>query len=306
MDSPFFSIVIPAYNRAKLVGRAIDSCLGQDLRDFEVVVVDDGSTDGTPEAVRRYADPRVRLVTHKVNRGVCPARNTGVDASRGEWIVFLDSDDELLPGALTVIHRRTDEMGPEIHRIVFMCRLDTGRGSVEPPLRDEYWDYEGYIRWAEGVKGPGDTLNIIRRTAFDTVRYPEGRSLETHFHLEFARNFSTRACSEEIGIVHSDANNRSLNITIDKLLAEAPDNAIALAGLLSRHGWALREWGPSMFFKCNQGAATFHFLAGLKLEGLRFAAHCLKLRPFSPKILAVTAFGVLGPRPLAWLKSKIS
>src|SRR5579862_3104859 len=94
---PFFSIVIPAYNRSVEIVRAVDSCLRQDFSDFEIVVVDDRSTDHTAEVVRRYNDVRINLICHAANRGVCPARNTGVSHANGQWIIFLDSDDELLP-----------------------------------------------------------------------------------------------------------------------------------------------------------------------------------------------------------------
>ena len=70
---PHFSIVMPAFNRRVAVRRAIESCLAQDFPSFEVLVVDDGSSDGTGEAVSSYSDPRVRLIRHQTNRGVCPA-----------------------------------------------------------------------------------------------------------------------------------------------------------------------------------------------------------------------------------------
>src|ERR1039458_5800762 len=97
---PYFSIVIPVFNREQEVQRALSSCLVQDFQAFEVVVVDDASTDNSATVVEGLQDQRVRLIRHAKNRGVCPARNTGVQAAAGEWIVFLDSDDELLPGCL--------------------------------------------------------------------------------------------------------------------------------------------------------------------------------------------------------------
>jgi glycosyltransferase involved in cell wall biosynthesis len=100
MTEPRVSVVIPAYERADVVGRAIDSALAQTVTDIEVVVVDDGSTDDTAAAVDGYEDERVRLLVHETNRGVSAARNTGVDAATGEYVAFLDSDDEWLPRKL--------------------------------------------------------------------------------------------------------------------------------------------------------------------------------------------------------------
>ena len=95
---PFFSIIIPVYNRYHLVRRAIDSVLGQTFRDHEIIVVDDGSTDETPRIEEEYRG-RIRYI-RQGNRGVSAARNTGIDASRSARIAFLDSDDRWLPAKL--------------------------------------------------------------------------------------------------------------------------------------------------------------------------------------------------------------
>jgi glycosyltransferase involved in cell wall biosynthesis len=98
--TPPVSVVIPAYNRAATIGAAIDSVLRQTWGDFELVVVDDGSTDGTLEAARRIADPRLRVIAAPRNLGAAGARNLGVAEARGTWIAFQDSDDEWLPEKL--------------------------------------------------------------------------------------------------------------------------------------------------------------------------------------------------------------
>ena len=98
--SPSVSIVIPAYNRADSIVAAIESVLRQTWTDFELIVVDDGSTDGTVAAARRIDDPRLRLTEGRVNRGAAAARNLGAAEARGGWIAFQDSDDEWLPEKL--------------------------------------------------------------------------------------------------------------------------------------------------------------------------------------------------------------
>ena len=97
---PPVSVVIPAYNRAPTIGAAIDSVLRQTFTDFELVVVDDGSTDGTLTAARAIADPRLRVIAAPQNMGAAGARNLGVAEARGTWIAFQDSDDEWLPEKL--------------------------------------------------------------------------------------------------------------------------------------------------------------------------------------------------------------
>jgi glycosyltransferase involved in cell wall biosynthesis len=98
--APPVSVIIPAYNRAATIAAAIESVLRQTWSNFELIVVDDGSTDGTLEAAAAIRDPRVRLVANPRNTGAAGARNTGVAEARAPWVAFQDSDDEWLPRKL--------------------------------------------------------------------------------------------------------------------------------------------------------------------------------------------------------------
>jgi glycosyltransferase involved in cell wall biosynthesis len=98
--APQVSVVIPAYNRAATIAAAIESVLRQTWGDFELIVVDDASTDGTRAAAAEVQDPRVRLIANPRNMGAAAARNAGVAEARGTWVAFQDSDDEWLPGKL--------------------------------------------------------------------------------------------------------------------------------------------------------------------------------------------------------------
>ena len=104
MSGPAFSVIIPAYNEAELVGSAIHSVLRQSREDWEMIVVDDGSTDDTTEAVRSFEreDPRINLL-RKPNEGLSAARNTGIEAAAGRYLSFLDSDDLWLPRYLAAM-----------------------------------------------------------------------------------------------------------------------------------------------------------------------------------------------------------
>jgi len=97
---PRISVVIPVYNRERYIGAAIASVLAQTFGDFELLVIDDGSTDGTGDVVRSFHDQRIRLLRHGANQGIARARNAGVDAARGDYLAFLDSDDVALPERL--------------------------------------------------------------------------------------------------------------------------------------------------------------------------------------------------------------
>ena len=92
------SVIIPTYNRARLLPRCLDSALSQELQPLEIILVDDGSTDSTRDLVRRDY-PGVKLIS-QANQGVSAARNAGIRAAAGDWLAFLDSDDAWLPGKL--------------------------------------------------------------------------------------------------------------------------------------------------------------------------------------------------------------
>ena len=97
---PKVSVIIPSYNHADFVESAINSVLNQSLQDFEIIVTDDGSTDGTADLVSGINDPRIDLVRFEDNRGACVAANECIKRSAGEFIAMLSSDDEFLPNKL--------------------------------------------------------------------------------------------------------------------------------------------------------------------------------------------------------------
>ncbi|MCB9988480.1 MAG: glycosyltransferase [Rhodospirillales bacterium] len=102
MTRPLVSIVMPAYNAAQTIEQSVASVRAQDYEDWQLVIVDDGSTDDTVETVKKLADQDHRIhYIHQSNRGVSRARNTGIEQAEGEWIVFLDSDDTIHPRYLT-------------------------------------------------------------------------------------------------------------------------------------------------------------------------------------------------------------
>jgi glycosyltransferase involved in cell wall biosynthesis len=102
MKAPFVSIIIPTYNRSAYIARAVTCIQNQSFSDFEIIVVDDDSKDNTAEIVNglSFQDPRIRWIKHSINKGAQASRNTGIKSARGEWIGFLDSDDEWLPSSL--------------------------------------------------------------------------------------------------------------------------------------------------------------------------------------------------------------
>ena len=96
MNNPQISVIVPVYNAEKWLRRCVDSILAQTFTDFELLLIDDGSTDGSPAICDEYAqrDSRIKVFYQK-NSGVSAARNSGLDHARGEWILFVDADDYL-------------------------------------------------------------------------------------------------------------------------------------------------------------------------------------------------------------------
>ena len=101
MDKNRLSIIIPVYNAEEYLDRCLESVVDQSFTSYEVILVDDGSSDSSPLICDRYSatDPRFRTI-HKANGGVSSARNAGLNLAKGEYVMFVDSDDALLPDAL--------------------------------------------------------------------------------------------------------------------------------------------------------------------------------------------------------------
>src|SRR6478735_4704643 len=107
---PRLTLIVPAYNVQGYIGECLDSVLGQDFTDIEVIGVDDCSPDGSGAILDSYAarDSRLRVLHLTENVGLGRARNAGLDAATGDYVLFLDSDDTLAPGSLTAVAARLD------------------------------------------------------------------------------------------------------------------------------------------------------------------------------------------------------
>jgi len=108
MKKPLVSIMMPAYNAGKYIRRAIESVLAQTYENWELIIIDDCSTDNTYEIAASYKDPRIRILRHEQNMGVGSSRNDALSASRGQWVAVLDADDEWLPQRLERLIKETD------------------------------------------------------------------------------------------------------------------------------------------------------------------------------------------------------
>lgn len=170
-DKPFISVVIPLYNKEKSIAQSLQSVLNQSYTDFEIVVVDDGSTDKSVEIVEGIEDARLKIFKQP-NAGPSKARNTGVGHASGEWIVFLDADDELLPNALSIFkgiiveHQDVD---------IIDCNRYVRMGTQE---KLGYHPLEGYIKnpfkkCFYRLVSPGEGRAAFRKTLLQKHPYNE-------------------------------------------------------------------------------------------------------------------------------------
>lgn len=182
--SPFFSIIVPVYNKERYITRCLDSVIKQTYTDFECILVDDGSTDDSNTICRGYFEASNRfLMIEKENGGLSDARNYGVKHAKGEYVLFLDADDMLHPEALERCNQEIVNSCPDI--VMFkMCT--TEKSAV---FESEMNEVTGYLinenewlgRLFKTETGWSVCNKAYRRTIFDEIKFPVGRLFEDQF-----------------------------------------------------------------------------------------------------------------------------
>lgn len=134
------SVILPTYNRRHCISRMIDSILRQDFENYELIVIDDGSTDGTAEMLKkRYSHTDIQVISQEKNKGVSSARNLGISLARGEYITFVDSDDCLLDGFFRDIYESILKYRADAYVYAGFSKKGDRFSSV--PLFWENWEY---------------------------------------------------------------------------------------------------------------------------------------------------------------------
>lgn len=186
---PLISVIVPAYNAEKTIQRAVRSVLTQTYPNVELVVVDDGSTDGTGALLDTLAatEPRLRIL-HQSNGGVCVARNAGLNAAKGERICFLDADDELTEKALQTLSETMEETRSDI--VAGTCeRVRSDESSFEKyALPGEHWTWQALEPLEHSLADHPATYSVwgklYRREVLGDTRFVEGRRIhEDSFFL---------------------------------------------------------------------------------------------------------------------------
>lgn len=178
-----FSIVIPLYNKENQISATLNSVLAQTFQDYEIIVVNDGSTDGSVAAVETFDDPRIRLI-HQNNAGVSAARNKGIEEAEGEYIALLDGDDEWKPEYLETISDLISRY-PEAQVFATSYEFKDQNGNISYPvlnnLKIEKSDgiLSNYFEVACCSSPPLNSINIVStKHCFDSIgRFPVGVKL---------------------------------------------------------------------------------------------------------------------------------
>ena len=219
------SVVIPAYNAEQTVRRTIDSVLGQTSPAHEIIVVDDGSTDDTIGVLRSYGDRIIAI--EQQNAGASVARNNGIAASTGEWIAFLDADDEWLPDKL---QRQTEHLArmPELRWTFsnFYVKTDASQALEQKHERHNISKavrrpevVESYFRALLGGITAWTGSIIVHRSVFDTVGMFEPgikRAQDNDLWFRIAYRYPTAGyLSEPSAIYHKDTPGSSVKVNTD-------------------------------------------------------------------------------------------
>lgn len=181
--SPLISVIVPVYNVSPYLGRCIESITGQTYRNTEIILIDDGSTDGSGDICDRYAaeDGRITVI-HTENRGVSAARNAGIEIARGEWCAFIDSDDAIAADYLEYLYGMCVRYGSDLSCCFFIRgsddvphypesvsvteKVESGKEACAGFLTDRYLYFITVAR------------KLIRMTTVKKFPYPVGRNHE--------------------------------------------------------------------------------------------------------------------------------
>lgn len=169
LTKPIVSVIIPTYNRENLITKPIRSVLTQSYQDFEIIVVDDCSTDNTEKVVKSFNDPRIKYIRHQRNSGPAIARNTGIENASGSYIAFLDSDDEWLSEKLEKQLNLFQQCDPEVGVVYTGVELVNEFNQVK---RVKTPTYRGFLRERllyKNVIGTPSTV-IVKRNYLEQVK----------------------------------------------------------------------------------------------------------------------------------------
>jgi glycosyltransferase involved in cell wall biosynthesis len=250
------------YNRAHTLPRAIDSVRVQRFPDWELIVVDDGSTDNTQEVLRMYQDPRIRVVVHPHNRGVCAAKNTGFDHMTGEWFTTLDSDDEIVPEAISTMLSVPREVDPGINAVTVNC-IDTSTGELSGKGldHDQWLDYETLL-----ARCSGEHWGLTRRSLLGDLRFNEKiHGGEAILWYKLSRDAKRYYVHKGLRLYHTEGQDR---ISQRFAPADISRRCVFYAELAKENEYLdeLRRYRPAEYAAIMFNIVVVHVMEGRKRE----------------------------------------
>jgi glycosyltransferase involved in cell wall biosynthesis len=272
------TIIVTAWNREGSVAAAIDSALGQTVPEVDVIVVDDGSTDGTPAVLARYAsEPRVRTIRHAQNRGVTAAKNSGLAAleERAAAFCFLDSDDTLLPGAIEALVAGFEAPRGPWSQVLGWCR-DTRTGDATGSIER----HEGLVTYEDALCGrfSGDFLHLARRDLLDGHRFEErGSGGEASLWWRLLREAPARLIPDVVANVDRGGADRVSVVTYSA--ESAARRMFAYQAVVDAVGVDMRRECRRQFGQLNADISKWAALAGDRPRARRAARHALRDAP---------------------------
>jgi glycosyltransferase involved in cell wall biosynthesis len=277
----------------------------QTFGDFEVVVVDDASTDRTPSVLAACSDPRLRVVVHESNQSISPSLHTGVSHARGEWIVPIASDWELFPDTLERLFDITRALPPDVR--VVRSRLRWDDGHVTPAFAPQGpIGYEERIRWVD-EEGGSDAGRCLHRSVCDATPFIHDRrgAMEILYELNLAKRERSIYVEDVLAMEHTDAaNSYSRSVErgelIPRLLRDAPDMLWMAETTLHEHGAALQKLGPLQYGVLLRLAAVQAFLARARRRGLHYGFEYFRRQKSDVAFWATLIVGLVGPKALAY------
>lgn len=246
------SVVIPTHDRADALPRAIDSVLRQTFSRFELIVIDDASCDRTPEVLAEYGDERLRVARFDARRGANAARNRGVELARGEYVSFLDSDDELHPEHLDRVVRTFAELPEHCACVFTACELVSERGDVRlAPLSGGPATYDDVL---SGAFVGGFSCATFRASVFEEVGALDEKLRACqdydYFIRMLKRGFTVHRVTRPLVTCHHG----------DGRISDAPGRKVQGGrGILAKHG---ADLSPGALSRLHYYIAFGHARAG--------------------------------------------
>jgi glycosyltransferase involved in cell wall biosynthesis len=293
--NPQIAVVTTTFNRAHVLPRAWDSLKNESVS-FEWIVVDDKSTDDTAAVIAALGDPRIRYFKRDVNSGGPAAgRNQGALASRAPYVLFLDDDDELFPGALSRMLEVFENADPTIGCVLFQCRLPGGGQWGEPVRHGAVYDEVDVVcRHALGM----EKICVYRRAVFDEFLLPEDLLFgEGVFVLGLSRRYKYLMLDEPGRVYHHDSGIRYTSsatiVRMSPLIARMYERILENhSEVLARHPEARLHYLLKAMFRYSVGRSVG--------ESWRIFREVLRHRRLGAILygLGLLALGLSGAGPL--------